>query len=189
MNISPYSTRVAARVRGFTLIELLVTLSIAAILALLSTSFSDLSQRNQLIAAFNTLVTDMNYARSEAIKTGEEMVICISSDGINCIRGDDWRQGWIIYQDSDGDRRRDQDETIKKHQNEILGSTLIRYNGRPVDNFIRFQASGSTQYNGTFSFCALGKQNLKRALILSNTGRLRSASTKANGHPIVCPTG
>ncbi len=171
---------------GFTLIELMVTLSVAAILATLSTGFSSLSQRNQLTTALNTLVTDMNYTRSEAIKSGDEMVICISTDGENCSRGDDWRLGWIIYSDSDGDRRRDPSETIKKYQNEINGSTQIQYNGRPVDNFIRFLPTGITNYNGTFSFCSRTIQSLKRVLVLSNTGRFRPSSHHPSGQAISC---
>ena len=173
-------------VRGFTLIELLVALSIGFILLTLSAGFSDISQRNRLIVAINTLVTDMNYARSEAINSGNEVVICISRDGIACSEGDNWQQGWIVYHDYDGDRRRDSSETVTRRQNAFANGTSIRYNGRPVDNYIRFQASGSTQYNGTFRFCRRGRSDYQRLLILSNTGRLRSASGNANGGPSGC---
>ncbi len=174
------------RARGFTLIELMATLAIAAVLVTLSIGFGSLIQRNQLITAINTLVNDMNFARSEAIKSGTEIVICITNDGVNCNKGDRWQQGWMIYHDRDGNRRRDHGESIIRRKNAFAEQTLIRYNGRPVDNYIRFQATGSTQYNGTFSFCHKTHGNYKRALILSNTGRLRTASRQANGREINC---
>jgi len=175
-------------VRGFTLIELLVTLAIAAVLITFSTGFSSLIQRNQLITTLNTLVNDMNFARSEAIKTGTEVVICATIDGERCSTGDQWQQGWMVYYDQDGDRLRDNDEPLTRRQNAFNNQTVIEYSGRPVDNYIRFQATGSTQYNGTFSFCSTNRNNLKRALILSNTGRLRTSSRHANGGEINCPS-
>ncbi|MBL4852096.1 MAG: GspH/FimT family pseudopilin [Gammaproteobacteria bacterium] len=173
--------------RGFTLIELMVTLTIAAILVTLSTSFGNLLQRNELTTVVNTLVADMNFARSEAIKTGTEVIICITQDGLNCAKGDRWHDGWMVYYDKDGDRRRDDDEPLTRQQSALSGTTSIIYNGRPVDNYVRFQASGTTNYNGTFAICNSRNTALKRALVLSNTGRLRSSSYLPNGKAINCP--
>ncbi len=174
--------------RGFTLIELMVTLTVAAILVTLSTSFSNLIQRNELTTVVNTLVADMNFARNEAIKTGAEVIICITQDGLNCTKGDRWHGGWMIYYDKDGDRRRDNNEPLTRQQSALSGTTTIIYNGRPVDNYVRFQASGTTNYSGTFAICNSRDTALKRALVLSNTGRLRSSSYLPNGKPISCPT-
>ena len=156
--------------------------------ATFSTGFGSLIQQNQLITALNTLVNDMNFARSEAIKTGTEVVICATNDGERCSKGDRWQQGWIVYYDQNGDRRRNNDEPLTRRQNAFNGRTLIQYNGRPVDNYIRFQATGATQYNGTFRFCSTKHSDLKRALIVSNTGRLRTSSRHANGGEINCPS-
>lgn len=174
------------KARGFTLIELLITLAIVAILVTSSTGFGNLVQRNQLTTTLNTLIADMNFARSEAIKTGTEVIICITHDGQNCARGDAWHSGWMVYYDKDGDRRRDNDEPSKRQQNPFKGATTIVYNGRPVDNYVRFKSDGTTNYNGTFKFCSMRDSALKRALILSNTGRLRASSYLASGKTINC---
>ncbi|MBL1433879.1 MAG: hypothetical protein COC09_02220 [Gammaproteobacteria bacterium] len=174
------------KARGFTLIELMITLAIAAILVTTSTGFGNIIQRNELTTVLNTLITDMNFARSEAIKTGTEVVICISQDGINCAKGDSWHNGWMVYYDSNGDRRKDSDEPLTRQQNALGGTITIVYNGRPVDNYVRFRSDGTTHYNGTFALCNTRDTELKRALVLSNTGRLRSASYLPNGKAVNC---
>lgn len=175
------------RSSGFTLIELIITLAIVAILAASSAGFGNIIQRNEMTTVINTLIADMNFARSEAIKTGTEVIICITDDQENCARGNEWQNGWLIYYDIDGDRRRDSNENSSRAQTTLSKTTSVTYNGRPVDNFIRFSANGTTNYNGTFIVCNSRDPALKRAIILSNTGRLRSSSYLANGKAINCP--
>ncbi|MBL1293577.1 MAG: GspH/FimT family pseudopilin [Thiotrichales bacterium] len=172
--------------RGFTLIELLITLSIVAILATTATGLGSVVQRNEMTAVINTLIADMNFARSEAIKTGTEVIICITNDHENCAKGNEWQNGWMVYYDNDGDRRRDADEASARAQTAISKTITIAYNGRPVDNYVRFSANGTTNYNGTFTICNSRNTTLARAIILSNTGRLRGSSYLANGKAIDC---
>lgn len=172
--------------RGFTLIELLITLTIVAILATTTTRLGSVMQRNEMTTVINSLIADMNFARSEAIKTGTEVIICITNDHENCAKGNEWQNGWMIYYDNDGDRRKDSNETSSRTHNAIGETTTIVYNGRPVDNYIRFSANGTTNYNGTFIVCNSHNTALKRAIILSNTGRIRSSSYLADGKAINC---
>jgi len=82
--------------KGFTLIELLITLLIAAILvAIAIPNFSGLIQNNRIITQTNSLIADLNYARSESIKRGTPVSIS-AEDG-------EWANGWIIKLQSAAD--------------------------------------------------------------------------------------
>lgn len=87
---------------GFTLIELLITVAIAAILlSLAAPTFRDLLVKRSVQAAAETLVDDMRFARSEALKRSTRTVICRSVDGSSCtsVVGS-WSEGWIVYVDA-----------------------------------------------------------------------------------------
>jgi type IV fimbrial biogenesis protein FimT len=62
--------------RGFTLIELLITVAlVAVILALVGPSFRDFILVQRLKATSAELVTDMQYARSEAVSRGRPVFV------------------------------------------------------------------------------------------------------------------
>jgi type IV fimbrial biogenesis protein FimT len=82
--------------RGFTLIELLVAVAVFAILMSLAIpSFSASRLTSQLRASANQLVASANLARSEAIKRGGNVRMCVSATGTSCGTGN-WQQGWIV---------------------------------------------------------------------------------------------
>lgn len=89
------------RQTGFTLIELLITVAIAAILVTLAVpSFRTLLVKRSVQAAAETLLSDMRYARSEALKRSTRTVICRSVDGSTCTNVvGSWSEGWIVYVD------------------------------------------------------------------------------------------
>jgi type IV fimbrial biogenesis protein FimT len=85
---------------GFTLVELLVTVTVAAILlSLAMPSFTTFVQNSRRTSEVNSLVTSLNYARSEAVKRGANIVVCASSDGSTCsgsTAAGGWKTGWIV---------------------------------------------------------------------------------------------
>jgi len=85
------------QVRGFTLIELMVTLAIGTILLMIAApQFTSAIQTQQSNAEMTNLMNDLQYARSEAIKEGQNVTICASSNGKSC-SGTTWNSGWIIF--------------------------------------------------------------------------------------------
>jgi type IV fimbrial biogenesis protein FimT len=90
------------RQRGFTLMELVITIAVLAILTTLAVpSFVQFIQNNRLSSEANELVAALQYGRSEALRRGEEVQVCSSSDQTSC--GGDWNQGWIAIADPGGD--------------------------------------------------------------------------------------
>ena len=83
---------------GLTLIELVVAIALAAVIvALAAPSLMNLQARRAADAALSVFTDDLALARSEAIKRGNSVTICSSSDGSTCRGATEWREGWIVY--------------------------------------------------------------------------------------------
>jgi type IV fimbrial biogenesis protein FimT len=87
------------RIAGFSMIELLITVAIAIILAVVAVpQYSSFIQTSKAVNEITNLYNDMQFARSEALKEGQTVSLCISSNGTGCTTTTpNWDQGWIIY--------------------------------------------------------------------------------------------
>ena len=95
--------RGAGRQWGFTLIELVVTMAVVAILAALAApSFTSLINSNRLTGAANDVVAALQVARMDAIRRGESVVLCPSTNGTTC-GGANWSR-MIVFSDRNGNR-------------------------------------------------------------------------------------
>jgi len=90
--------------RGVSLLELLAVIAIVGILMSIGvTSYRNITISYRISGEINGLLGDMQYARAEAIKEGQNVVICVSSSGTDCTANDtNWNQGWIVFVDSAG---------------------------------------------------------------------------------------
>jgi type IV fimbrial biogenesis protein FimT len=84
--------------RAFTLIELMVTLAILAILlGIAAPSFREAIQNSRTQTITNSLVSALQFARSEAIKRGTGVDICRqNTDGTACEDNTTWQSGWLV---------------------------------------------------------------------------------------------
>jgi len=116
--------------RGFTLIEMMVTIAVAAMLLMIAVpSFRNASLSSQLRSAANDFIASSNFARSEAIKRGSAVTLCVSTDGSTCAAGG-WEQGWIV----------------------LSGTTVLQHESAAPNGF-KLSAAGSV---ATLSFQPIG---------------------------------
>jgi type IV fimbrial biogenesis protein FimT len=86
------------RQSGFTLIELLITISIMGILLAIGVpSFRYVTSANRASSEINRLLGDMQFARGEAIKEGQDVTVCSSTNSTSCAVSTSWDTGWIVY--------------------------------------------------------------------------------------------
>jgi type IV fimbrial biogenesis protein FimT len=84
--------------RGFTLTELLVVVAIVAILLSMGVpSYRYITVSYRMSSEVNGLLGDLMLARAEAIKEGQPVTVCASSNGVTCSGGTGWQNGWIMW--------------------------------------------------------------------------------------------
>lgn len=172
---------------GTTLVELLTAVAVVAVLATLAApSFQTLYWDGRRTDAVNGLLHTLFLARSEAIKRGEVVSVCHSSDGQRCGPGVDWSAGWIVFVNLDRDEppARDAAEpllfTSAGSPGVSITSNRRAYSFRPVIQAV---------VNGTILFCDARGSAEARAIIVSHSGRPRVARRDAEGKPLRCPSG
>lgn len=175
------------RARGITLVELVTTLAVAGIsLAVVLPSLSGLASRSQITTSANQLLSNLRYARNEAVTRRAFVSLCPSDDGSTCStdpRG--WQRGYLIFADSDGNRVRTAGETLLRvHDAQPQSMRLYSTAGRPA---IRFRGDGAAwSTNTTFSICLGENVDANRAVILYGSGRARVDKRVPGNRPVTC---
>jgi len=159
--------------RGVTVLELLVVLVIAALLSGMAIpSFVEMVNRNRLTTITNEFVAALSFARSEAIKRGQFVVVRKT--------GSYWDSGWQVFVDSDrsiASRKNvfnsDSDLELRIYP-AIQDGYSLRGNHNFV-NFVAYRADGSSNNIGSFVIC--NNENIVGAklIIINSTGRARIA--------------
>jgi type IV fimbrial biogenesis protein FimT len=170
---------------GLTLPELLV--SLAVITTLTTSAYSQLHaliQDNRLAAEVNLFVAALHLARSEAVKHGRRVVLCPSTDKLNCGNSSAWSYGWMLF--ASDNREREPDETVLHTGNPLASGVILH-----ASNYrkrIMYQPDGSSGgSNSSFTFCDIRKAARPRVICLSNSGRPRLTFSRCDGGPIRCP--
>lgn len=170
--------RRTSRQRGFTLQELVISLAISGGVTTGVAGMYAMVQDTQLTAAANEVAAHFNLARSEAIMRGHEVVICASSNGRECAKGDgfiSWQDGYLIYANTDDDDKQDATEpTLRVHNGH--GSGIIVRSNR--GGKLTFKPTGLSPGSPiTVAFCGRGEPKRERYVIVQNGGRARVAHT------------
>lgn len=155
---------------GFTAVELLVAVAVVAVLSGLgAASYRDITGRTRAAGAAADLLHAVELTRSEALKRGARVTLLPAAG--------DWTAGWMVFVDSNANRRWDPGEPVILRHEALAPSTRLTANTTP--GYIAFGAGGMPQqYSGAFlaatlSICDAGAG---RSLVLARSGRPRMVS-------------
>jgi type IV fimbrial biogenesis protein FimT len=183
--------RMKNRVGGFTLIELLLVIAIAAVLASLAVpSFRTMLLKRSVQGAATALVSDLRFARSEAVRRSVGVSICslaANSTSACSAAPANWANGWMVFVDpADTGTRgtRDVGEEILRVQQPLSNMSTIQQSVNPANTriFIPFDANGwSRAASQTFVLTPMGTvpPDTTRIVCVSNQGRVRLLVTGA----------
>ena len=174
----------SSKPNGLTLVELVVTILMASILlAVAIPSFRSLIVRTRVVTAVNSFVSSLNLARSEALKRGQRVTVCTSSDGATCDPAVDWDQGWIVFSEiAPPNAVVDAGETVISVRDGLDPQFTLVGNGNVAD-YVSFANNGATQQvpngnqMGTISLCGSGLANEDRDIVINVVGRISLRQT------------
>ena len=92
---------------GMTMVELLTVVGIVALLLGIGLpSFRYVTNSNRVSSEVNALLSDMQFARSEAVKEGQMVTVCPSTNQTQCdVNSTTWQTGWIVFSDINGNQQ------------------------------------------------------------------------------------
>ena len=166
------------RMAGVSMIELLVVLAIAAILLGVGTSsYKSITTTSRISGEINGLLGAMQYARSEAIKQGQNVVVCVSVNGTDCSGGNTaWNQGYIVFVDPTNTKTTGGNAAlVLRAQSAFVGATPDTLTDGATSN-ISFDREGLALGLGAGATLALhdptNNAALTRCLAISNIGNV-----------------
>ena len=188
---------------GYTLIELMAILAVVSVLVTVGLPLMNVFfESNRMVSNTNDLVAGLHIARSEAIKQQTRVTLCQSADTASCSGSGQWEDGWIVFQDPNGNATVDGGERILRLNAGAAGNQVtIRSNdvSNQIANSVTFTSRGlpkalnGASLTGTFRICdnrgrkvnADGVTTVARGVNLSPSGKVRS--TKQLAEIASCP--
>lgn len=169
------------RVSGFTLIEAIVVLSIVIILAaVVIPGMSGFIFDSRVSANVNEYIGAVTLARTEAVKRGTLVTMCISNNADTpdaaCSAGGDWAAGWIIFQESstsDSVGSREAGEGIILRRGALMAG--VKASSNPSTSVMSFNSLGEpVGVGGTILAIDFSdKDNNPRKVCINRNGRIR----------------
>jgi type IV fimbrial biogenesis protein FimT len=131
---------------GLNLVELLLVIMVAGILTGIGVpSFRYVTNSTRVANEVNDLLGDMMIARAEAIKEGQPVSVCPSTDGATCATSTSWSGGWIVFSDFNAngtvDSAAPQNDTIVRYQPKFGGTDTFVVSNLP-QNYVTFNRDG-----------------------------------------------
>jgi type IV fimbrial biogenesis protein FimT len=120
---------------GFTLVETMVVVAIISILtAFAAPSMTRTLERYRMTAYYDELRSTYMFARSEAIRTRQQVVVARVPSAAGCTSGStqEWQCGWVVFVDANSDFVQQPTEATIKSVAPAPGTVQVTHNaGNP----------------------------------------------------------
>jgi type IV fimbrial biogenesis protein FimT len=184
-----WKTQRPGRQTGLTLIELMITLVVGSILMVIAVpSFMSFQKDNRRVTQLNELVSGLNLAKSEAVKSNATVALCPSTDGASCA-GTTYDNGWIVFLNTNGDSPpavTDASETILRTHSGVTGSgTSLRATG--ITTGLNFAPTGRPDASGDITYCDDRGATQARNVLVSRIGQITSSHQHSDTTALTCP--
>ncbi len=148
-------------IQGFSLIELMVVTAIIGIsLAIGLPSFTSIVSKIRMDGEINAVLSGLNYARSEAVKRGQPVVVCPSTNASSCATGTGWSTGWIVLLNTT--------TTQVLQSTSALTHDTLSSTSTATPSYPQFTSMGYTFFTGTLTLHdALGTHSLYRCIVFA----------------------
>ena len=165
-------TRQPAAAHGFSLIECVMVVAVLATLCAVSLpTFAGIAANSRARSTNDALIASLNFARQAAVSRGDDVVVCPSTDQTRCDGDTWWQRGWIVFQDSNHNGRRDPDEPLFQVEQAHTAVALATSTGR---EHVTYRSDGSAAgTNLTFTLCDARGPTRASTVVISNSGRAR----------------
>jgi type IV fimbrial biogenesis protein FimT len=111
--------------RGFTILELLIGVAVAAILTMVAApSLRDLANEMRLRSMASQVVSDLNFARLEAVKRNARVLVCPKAAATDTCAAatTNWQNGWLVCYDANSDDACDATSATDPNPMKIAGA-------------------------------------------------------------------
>lgn len=161
-----------AHQRGMSHTELMVAVALVMIMSVTALPGIDkIMDRNKVSDTRKQLLTDLNFAHNSALREYRRTVICPSNNQKSCTSGNHWRNGWIVFQDFDGDNHRTANERLLRTAT-LDGEVAISSGQR---QHFHFEPDGTTRDSvGKLLLCHADDPDMGHRVIVTSTGRVIS---------------
>ena len=170
---------------GFTLIELMIAISLSVVILTFAVpSFSSFIKNGRVTTFTNTLVTDVNFARQEAVTRGDKVILCRSANPTAAApscggNANNWSSGWLVFVSKDANTTYDDGtDVLLRATDEISGGVSIMTNDTSNANLV-YNTDGTIDMGGgtaIFAVCDNRGEDKGNQLQVNPTGRPRLAS-------------
>jgi type IV fimbrial biogenesis protein FimT len=125
-------------VSGYTMIELIITVMVGSVLLMIAIpTFFWVTNSNRIAAEINGLLGDLQFGRAEAVKEGQPVTVCVSTNGTSCTGTNTWQSGWIVFSDLNGNATVGPGDVILKIQKPFTST----------DTFVASNAVSAVTFN------------------------------------------
>ena len=114
---------------------------VGILMAVAVPSYRFVTNGNRIAAEVNGLLGDMQFARAEALKEGQTVTVCVSSNGTSCAGTgvSTWQNGWIVFSDVNANAQ------VNTGSGDVIYRVQAPFTG--TDTFVANPATGYVSFN------------------------------------------